>query len=36
VQIIRILEDVGRALQPLELVQIISSLPKDIVLDKEG
>jgi len=34
-QIIRILENVGRALQPLELAQIINSLPKDVVLDEE-
>ncbi|MCL6578337.1 MAG: hypothetical protein K6T73_03005 [Candidatus Bathyarchaeota archaeon] len=33
--IIKILENVGRALQPLELAQIINSLPKDVVLDKE-
>ncbi|MBS7281078.1 MAG: hypothetical protein KIH09_14785 [Candidatus Freyarchaeota archaeon] len=34
-QIISILERVGRILQPLELVQIINDLPKEMVLDKE-
>lgn len=34
-QMIKILEDVGRVLQPLELAQIINNLPEDLVLDKE-
>lgn len=34
-QMIKILENVGKALQPLELAQIINNLPKELVLDKE-
>lgn len=34
-RIIKILENVGRVLQPLELAQIINNLPSDVVLDKE-
>ncbi|MEM3759591.1 MAG: hypothetical protein QXZ02_00605 [Candidatus Bathyarchaeia archaeon] len=34
-QMISVLERVGRALQPLELSQIINNLPKDVVSDKE-
>jgi len=34
-QIIKILEHVGKALQPLELVHIINNLPKELLSDKE-
>ena len=34
-QIIKILEHVGKVLQPLELTQIINNLPSEVVSDKE-
>jgi hypothetical protein len=35
VHLIKILENLGRVLQPLEINQIINSLPKELVVDKE-
>jgi len=34
-QMIKILEQVGKALQPLELAHIINNLPKELISNKE-